>query len=161
MTSYVRKFLIIGGLVLAACAVGAFVGGQSTRMADDEVDAKVAAAVQVADDEADAKVADAVRREDARSDRAQAIAVERVKATMDRRADRRAARAREAGYESGTSDAEASAPTPVTPAGTPASNYTPGQLDSFAEGGDGSHDGEGFATGEGCSDNPAAPMPSC
>ena len=157
----VTAVIAIAGLALAACAVGAFVGGQSTRMADDEVDAKVAAAVQGADDEADAKVAAAIRREDARSDRAQAIVVERVKATMDRRADRRAARAREAGYERGTSDAEASAPTPVTPAGTPASNYTPAQLDSFAEGGDGSHDGEGYATGEGCSDNPALPMPSC
>jgi hypothetical protein len=45
-------------------------------MADDEVDAKVAAAVQAADNEGDASVAAAVRREDARSDRAQVIAVE-------------------------------------------------------------------------------------
>ena len=147
------KTIAILALAVAAIvgsAVGGFAAGQSGRTTDAEVRAKAAAAVQ---------------REDARSDRAQALAVkqnrDQVKATMDRRADRRAARAREAGYESGTSDAEASAPTPVTPAGTPASNYTPAQLDSFAEGGDGSHDGEGFATGEGCSDNPAAPMPSC
>ena len=155
-----KTFIVIGGLVLAACAVGVFVGGQSTRMADDEVDAKVAAAVQAGDNEADASVAAAVRREDARSDSAQASAVEGVKAIMDRRADRRAARAREAGYES-TSDATVAPQAPLAASGSADGGYTSAQQDSFAEGGDGSHDGEGFATGEGCSDNPAALMPSC
>ena len=74
-----HRVIAIAGLALAACAIGAFVSGQSTRMADDEVDAKVAAAVQVAGNEALPKLAAAVRREDARSDHAQAIAIERAK----------------------------------------------------------------------------------
>jgi hypothetical protein len=147
------KTIAILALAVAAIlgsAVGGFAAGQSTRTTDAEVSVKVAAAVQ---------------REDARSDRAQAIAVkqnrDQVKATMARRGDRRAARARKAGYERGTSDATSRVPAPVRPQVTTEGNYTSAQLDSFAEGGDGSHDSEGYATGEGCSDNPALPMPSC
>ena len=49
---------------LAGSAVGAFAGGQSTRMSDDEAKVKVLAAVH---------------REDVRSDRDQAAAVEETR----------------------------------------------------------------------------------
>jgi hypothetical protein len=79
---------------------------------------------------------------------------------MDRRLDRRVAPAREAGYES-TGDATVTPQAPLAASGSADGGDTSAQQDSLAEGGDGSHDGEGFATGEGCPDNPAAPMPSC
>ncbi len=152
---------------IAASAVGAFAGGQSTRMSDDEVKTKVVAAVQ---------------GEDARSDRAQATAVEetrmQVKQTMRRRADRRADRARKAGYESGSSDGYASGSTDGYASGNAdgyasgeatgeadgyGEGYADGSYDSYDSGGfaDGSYDSAGYATGEGCSDNPDTPLPFC
>ena len=153
------------GLAALVLSGGAVFGAMS---ADAEDTSKMIAPA-VAEARVAAAVAAAVRGEDIRSDHAQAAAVKRVRATMKRRAKRSVAGARKAGYENGTADAAAVAPAPApaptnTPGGAtvmPGGDYSAAQQDSFANGGDGSHDSEGYATGEGCSDNPAAPMSAC